>query len=91
MFDFAEYHSGRAQLTPGDFLIIFTDGFSEAHNPKNDMFGEAGLREILRTFDGSTVQELSAAIQEGVRRFIGVAPQSDDMTLVVVHFLGQTA
>ncbi|MBI3664099.1 MAG: SpoIIE family protein phosphatase [Acidobacteria bacterium] len=90
MFDFAEYHAGRAQLQPGDFLIVYTDGFSEAHNMRNDMFGESGLREILRGFSGTTALELSDAIQAGVRQFTGGAPQSDDMTLVVVHYRGSS-
>ncbi|HEY7679984.1 MAG TPA: SpoIIE family protein phosphatase, partial [Terriglobia bacterium] len=47
MFDFAEYHAGRAQLQPGDFLVIYTDGFSEAHNLREEMFGESGLRDLL--------------------------------------------
>jgi len=88
MFDFAEYHAGRAQLQPGDFLIVYSDGFSEAHNLKHEMFGEAGLREILQTFSGASAQELSTGIQEGVRKFTGGASQADDMTLVVVHYRG---
>jgi len=91
MFDFAEYHSGRAQLQAGDFLVTYSDGFSEAHNLRNELFGEASLREILRTFQGSSAEELSTAIQEGVRRFTGGAAQSDDMTLVVVHYRGPSA
>jgi serine phosphatase RsbU (regulator of sigma subunit) len=91
MFDFAEYHAGRYQLQPGDFLIVYSDGFSEAHNVKEELFGEAGLRELLREFAGTTAPELMAFIQEGVRKFTGGAPQSDDMTLVVVHYRGQNA
>jgi serine phosphatase RsbU (regulator of sigma subunit)/pSer/pThr/pTyr-binding forkhead associated (FHA) protein len=91
MFDFAEYHSGRAQLQPGDLLIVYTDGFSEAHNLRGEMFGESGLRDVLRAFQGATAQELSAAILDGARRFTGGAPQSDDMTLVVVHYRGPTS
>ncbi len=90
MFDFAEYHAGRAQLQAGDFLVIYTDGFSEAHNMRGEMFSESGLRDILRVFNGSTAQELSDSIQAGVRQFTGGAPQSDDMTLVVVHYRGQS-
>ncbi len=90
MFDFAEYHAGHAQLQAGDFLIIYTDGFSEAHNMRNDMFSESGLRDILRAFTGTTAHELSDAIQAGVRQFTGGAAQSDDMTLVVVHYRGSS-
>jgi sigma-B regulation protein RsbU (phosphoserine phosphatase) len=91
MFDFAEYHAGRAQLQPGDYLVIYTDGFSEAHNLKHEMFGESGLRDILQNFAGQTAEELSQAIHEGVRKFTGGASQADDMTLVVVHYRGHSA
>jgi serine phosphatase RsbU (regulator of sigma subunit) len=91
MFDFAEYHAGRAQLMPGDFMVIYSDGFSEAHNMRDDLFGENGLRDLLIEFRGITAAELSDHIQEGVRQFTGGAPQADDMTLVVVHYRGQSA
>jgi serine phosphatase RsbU (regulator of sigma subunit) len=86
MFDFAEYHSARAHLQPGDFMVIYTDGISEARNLKDDMFGEHGLREVLKSFPGGSVEDLSRAILAAVRDFTGGAPQADDLTLVVVHY-----
>lgn len=86
MFDFAEYHSARAQLQPGDFLVIYSDGISEARNMKDELFGEQGLREVLENFQGASAEELSQAIQQGVRAFTGGASQADDMTLVIVHY-----
>jgi sigma-B regulation protein RsbU (phosphoserine phosphatase) len=91
MFDFAEYHGDRAQLQPGDFVVIYTDGISEARNPRDDMFGEFGLRELVKKFTGSTSEELAEAVQKGVREFIAGAPQSDDMTLLIVHYHGPGA
>lgn len=88
MFDFAEYHIDRAVLQPGDLMVICTDGFSEAHNMREELFGEAGLRELLKNFTGNTVVELTEAIQNGVRDFTGGAPQTDDMTLVIIHYTG---
>ena len=91
MFDFAEYRSDRAVLQPGDFMIICTDGFSEAHNLRDELFGEAGMRDILQRFNGQTVEELNDAIQAGVREFTEGAAQSDDMTLVIIHYRGAAA
>ena len=88
MFDFAEYHADRAQLQPGDFVVIYTDGISEARNVRDDMFGEYGLRELVKKFTDGTVTELAEAIQQGVREFISTAPQADDMTLLIVHYHG---
>jgi serine phosphatase RsbU (regulator of sigma subunit) len=88
MFDFGEYRAERIFLQPGDFLVVYTDGISEARNPRDEMFGEFGLREIVRKFSGETVEELAVAIQKGVAEFTAEAPQSDDITLMVIHYHG---
>jgi serine phosphatase RsbU (regulator of sigma subunit) len=91
MFAEAEYQSSRIQLDPGDFLVIYTDGVSEAQNPQNEMFEEARLRRILESFTGETVEQLGDAIREGMRAFTEGAPQSDDITILVVQHKGQRA
>ncbi|HEX9759830.1 MAG TPA: SpoIIE family protein phosphatase [Candidatus Acidoferrales bacterium] len=88
MFDFAEYRSNRAFLQPGDFVVIYTDGISEARNTADDMFGEHGLREALKKFSGSTVEELSLAVRAAVGEFTAGAPQADDLTLLVILYHG---
>lgn len=89
MFAEAEYQSARIQLEPGDFLVIYTDGVSEAQNPQNEMFEEARLRRILESFTGETVEQLGDAIREGMRTFTEGAAQSDDITILVVQHKGQ--
>lgn len=89
MFAEAEYQSARIQLEPGDFLVIYTDGVSEAQNPQNEMFEEARLRRILESFAGETVEQLGDAIREGMRAFTEGAAQSDDITILVVQHKGQ--
>jgi phosphoserine phosphatase RsbU/P len=91
MFAEAEYQSARVQLEPGDYLVIYTDGVSEAANAQNDMFEEAGLRRILDSFEGDSVQQLGDAIREGMRVFTEGAPQSDDITILVVQYKGQAS
>jgi phosphoserine phosphatase RsbU/P len=89
MFAEAEYQSARVQLESGDFLVIYTDGVSEAQNPQGDMFEEARLRQIMEGFTGDTVEQLGDAIREGMRAFTGGAAQSDDITILVVQHKGQ--
>ena len=55
MFVEAEYQSARINLDSGDFLVIYTDGVSEAWNLQNDLFEESRLREIVEKFDGDNV------------------------------------
>ena len=89
MFDFAEYHSCNDKMSAGDFLVLYSDGISEAQNPRGELFGEQGLRKLLEMFKGKTLEELLEAIEAGVREFTGGAPQSDDMTLLLVHYRGK--
>jgi serine phosphatase RsbU (regulator of sigma subunit) len=91
MFDFADYHSAQAALQPGDFLVVYSDGISEARNMKDELFGEHGLRELLVRFQGASLDDLTRAILTAVREFTGGAPQSDDMTLLMVHYRGPQA
>jgi phosphoserine phosphatase RsbU/P len=88
MFPEAEYQSSRIQVDPGDFLVIYTDGVSEASNTQNDLFEEARLRQIVEDFKGTNVSELGDAIREGMRNFTQGAAQSDDITIMVIEYKG---
>ena len=91
MFPDAEYESARVKLDPGDFLVIYTDGVSEANNIHNEMFEEARLRQIMETFNGQTVEELAQTIRDGVKAFTQGAAQSDDITVLAIQYKGNPA
>jgi sigma-B regulation protein RsbU (phosphoserine phosphatase) len=91
MFLEAEYQSARVQLDAGDFLVIYTDGVSEACNTQNELFEESRLRAILENFTGDTVHQLGDAIREGMRAFTEGAAQSDDITILVIEYKGNLA
>ena len=91
MFLEAEYQSARGQLDAGDFLVIYTDGVSEACNTQNELFEESRLRAILENFTGDTVHQLGDAIREGMRAFTEGAAQSDDITILVIEYKGNLA
>jgi sigma-B regulation protein RsbU (phosphoserine phosphatase) len=90
MFSEAEYQSSRIQLEPGDYLVIYTDGVSEAQNTRSELFEEARLRRIMEDFSGQNVQDMGDAIREGMRAFTEGAAQSDDITLLVVQYKGKS-
>jgi len=91
LFPDTEFTGAVAQMFPGDFMVIYTDGVTEATNVAGELLEDAGLRKLLQEFSGQTVQELSEAIRAGVQNFTGGAPQSDDITLVVIQFRGKQA
>jgi serine phosphatase RsbU (regulator of sigma subunit) len=88
MFPEAEYQSARVSLEPGEYLVIYTDGVSEAANSRNELFEEARLRKIMESFTGDSVDGLAESIKEGMRAFTEGAPQSDDITILVVQYKG---
>ncbi|MBP7693858.1 MAG: SpoIIE family protein phosphatase [Anaerolineales bacterium] len=70
---------------PGDLVLSYTDGITEAINPAEELFGEARLRAVVAAVEPKTPERVVAAILEAVRAFSGPAPQADDYTLVVAH------
>ena len=89
MFDEAEFASASADLQDGDFLVIYTDGVSEAANIHSELFEESRLRTVLEHFKGQTVEEIAEAIREGVKAFTAGAPQSDDVTILAIQYKGR--
>jgi phosphoserine phosphatase RsbU/P len=89
MFDEAVYASASVDLHDGDFLVIYTDGVSEAANVHSELFEESRLRTVLEHFKGQKVEEITEAIRDGVRAFTAGAPQSDDLTILAIQYKGQ--
>lgn len=74
------------QLAPGDALVFYTDGVTEARNPSGEFFGDERLLEAaLAGANGQTAGAVALQILEAVTEFTAGAPQSDDLTLVVVQ------
>jgi len=79
------YRQATVSLNPGDMLVIYTDGISEAMNPELEEWGEGRLIAAARESTGSCSAEVVGQIMEAAAGHAGGAPQSDDMTLVVVR------
>ncbi|HEV2305292.1 MAG TPA: SpoIIE family protein phosphatase [Candidatus Acidoferrales bacterium] len=88
MFQEAEFATERVSLSAGDYLVIYSDGVSEARNLRDDMFEQERLSSLMRSFSGENVEQLADAIRTGVRNFTGGAPQADDITMVIVQYKG---
>ena len=69
-----------------DALFLYTDGLSEAENVAQEQFGEARIRAALHGRKPS--ENHLANIEQQVSRFVGEAPQSDDLTMLFIHYLG---
>ncbi len=84
MFPLSQYEEGTVQLESGDVLMLFTDGVSEAHNPQEEEFGEARLKEVLTRYGHLPAEEMSTAILGELRGWMADAPQHDDLTFVLM-------
>jgi sigma-B regulation protein RsbU (phosphoserine phosphatase) len=71
-------------LTPGDVLVIYSDGVAEAMNADEEQFGEQRLEEVVRKHRRERAGEIIAQITAAVKSHTGTHPQYDDMTLVVL-------
>jgi serine phosphatase RsbU (regulator of sigma subunit)/pSer/pThr/pTyr-binding forkhead associated (FHA) protein len=79
----APYGEQRGHLAPGDMLVIYSDGVTEANNGNLDEFGEERLVRVLRENRHRPAVEIVQAVTEAVAEFAAGAPQADDITLVV--------
>jgi len=83
-----EYEEKTITLQPGDYVILYTDGISEAMNEAEEMYVEERLIESIRQADMNlSAEEIIKHILQDVMAFVGDAEQYDDMTLVVVRCL----
>jgi serine phosphatase RsbU (regulator of sigma subunit) len=82
----AEFESARLQLQPEDTLVLYSDGVTEAENVEHDLFEVSGLTQALAGKSESTVEALRESILDAVHDFTEGAPQSDDLTLLVVRY-----
>jgi sigma-B regulation protein RsbU (phosphoserine phosphatase) len=84
----AEFTVESLHLSPGDRVVIYSDGVTEAQNQSSEFFGKKRLNEILTKHAAEPCNAIHDAIQEGVAAFTEGAPQSDDITVVVLEYGG---
>ncbi|MEQ1956153.1 SpoIIE family protein phosphatase [Mesorhizobium yinganensis] len=92
VMDEVEFTSHSIDLAPGEMIVLYTDGVSEAFNAEGDQFGDARLLLALEDFrDASGPDAVAQGILSTVKTFENGVHQSDDITLLVVRFSGPVA
>ncbi len=76
-----EYDECQCTLRPGESLSLFTDGFTEAMNASEELYGEQRIISVMQN-DASNPTELGKVLLEDVKGFVGDTAQSDDMCLI---------
>jgi sigma-B regulation protein RsbU (phosphoserine phosphatase) len=87
----ADFREGTTQLQPGDVLVIYSDGVSEAVSPTGEEFGPTRLYEVVaRNLDASAAG-LRDRIESALTKFAQGTPAGDDITLVIVKRLAEAS
>ncbi len=87
LFPGKPYGSSRLVLDPGEMLCLYTDGVTEANDPKGNEFGMAKLKDFLAQQDGVEVAEIDARLSGVLESHAAGEPFADDRTLVMVRRL----
>ena len=82
------YRPASLDLTPGDALYLYTDGVTEAANEDRHLYGDQRLCEILNAHADSGPETLLKIVKDDVDKFVGTAPQFDDITMLGLRYLG---
>ena len=79
----------ETELKPGESIILYTDGITEARNESGDFFKEDRLLDVCNGKDYTCLFELHSTIKDAVADFVKDAPQSDDITFVTLQYRGE--
>jgi len=80
----AEWGRAEIHIAPGDVLVMYTDGVTEAQDEDERFFGEERLKTIVRANVGRSAEIIEDKLISAIYDFVGDAPQFDDITLMVL-------
>lgn len=86
--EFTDIEVQEIKLTEGDFVVLYTDGVTEAQDAKEKFYKKERLASIIAKTKATSSEELIDEIAKDVTDFVGDAPQSDDITLLVMRVQG---
>jgi sigma-B regulation protein RsbU (phosphoserine phosphatase) len=87
VFDDVKYGMQEMLLEPDSTIFLYTDGLTEAKNIERKQFGIKRIEEVLITNCHLHPQQLLEAISHQVHMFVGDAEQSDDLTMLAIHYI----
>ena len=80
------YRAGVMELMPGDKLFQYTDGVTEATSAAKELYGMERLQNVLASVSDKAPQEILPAVKTDIDRFVGTAPQFDDITMLCLEY-----
>jgi phosphoserine phosphatase RsbU/P len=89
VFAAARYEQETVQLTPGDTVVVFSDGVSEATNALEEEFGDQRIQDVVRLALAQPPAALLETLLGAVKEFTGAVAQFDDVTALVLRYRGE--
>jgi len=84
VMDGVAWEQASVRVSPGDALVLYTDGATDAEDPQGAFFGQSRLLETVCAQKGRPAREIQAALLDAIAGFVGDNDQSDDIALVTV-------
>src|SRR5262245_142265 len=89
-FPFATYDAAALELNPGDTLLAYSDGLTEAENPRGEMLGEDGVKQVIRAQAPTGSKQLEQKLLETIQNFTAGRSLTDDITIILVERVGDS-
>jgi len=84
----AHYTTAEASLAPGEMIVAYTDGVTEAMNPEHKVFSDSRLHDLVQDNSSNSAEDMVVRINDAVTGFADNAPQSDDITALAIRYTG---
>jgi sigma-B regulation protein RsbU (phosphoserine phosphatase) len=78
------FEEGKVELVPGDFLLLYTDGVTDASNADEQLFGVERLKRTLLEHRRVSARDMLTALEGAIADFVASTPQFDDIAMVLV-------
>jgi sigma-B regulation protein RsbU (phosphoserine phosphatase) len=86
-FENSKYEERPSSLSPGDIIVLYTDGVTEAKNENEEEFGTRRLKQVINESHQLNASQIQNNIYQEVKDFTGNLPQADDLTMIVIKVL----
>ena len=83
------FEQQETTLRPGEKLLLYTDGVTEAENPQHELYSDERLQAFLQSHQSEQPRPIVEQLKEDVHGFANGADQSDDITILCLHYIGQ--
>jgi phosphoserine phosphatase RsbU/P len=84
-FQFATYEAAALNMNPGDVLLAYSDGLTEAENPQGEMLGEEAVKNVILAASPTGSQQLEQKLLATIQSFTAGRTLTDDITLIIVE------